>query len=467
LRKRIMMVLVPVIAISVSACGFNSSDKEGSTSNTKSSTVVSGSAISGKNAEPVTIRTNIFEKEMSNEQIKEFEKANPNIKIEREMSEPTKLAAQIATGDAPDIIRTNGVVSLSSYVIRGLAMDLSNHIKNSTVIKEEDLLPVTNVYRFDGKTQGQGPIYGLPKDWSPDFTVWYNKKLFDAAKIQVPDASKPLTWSQLFDLAHKLTISEGGIIKQYGLSASGVTGKTEADIPYLMQYLLSKGVKVFSSDFGQADFARPEANESLAQWVKAVKGNYGPNQVNKDKSTWSGETFMNEKAAMLINGYWFSAILREDEKAKKHMEDYGMLPAPIADGGQRVSPTGTALGAIINKNTKHPEEAWKVFEWYFGGKPAEDRATSGWGVPVLKHLLPLIPQQTDFDKRVYKVLNDEMTYSGKFLEVNPFLMNSTPIFNKYMTQVYFDKSTLDDALENLNRDMNLLIKEGMNAASSK
>ena len=55
-----------------------------------------------------------------------------------------------------------------------------------------------------------------------------------------------------------------------------------------------------------------------------------------------------------------------------------MIPAPIADGGTRVSPTGSATGAIINNATKHPEETWKVYEWFFGGKPAEDRAKSGW-----------------------------------------------------------------------------------------
>jgi multiple sugar transport system substrate-binding protein len=459
------MVCVFAIAISVSACReINSSLGTGTTNASSSS---SDYVKNEMNTGPVTIRTNIPENEMSNEQIKQFEDANPNIKIERVILESTKLEAQIATGDAPDIIRVNGVNELASFVIQGVALDLDSHIRNSTELKADDLLPVVDLFRFNLKKLGQGPLYGIPKDWSPDFTIWYNKKLFDAAKVQVPDTSKPLTWSQLFELARKLTLSEGGAIKQYGLAVAGINGKTEANLPVLMQYLLSKDVKVFSADFTQTDFLKTEAKEFLAKWIEAVKGNYGPNQINQDKTSWGGETFLNEKAAMLINGYWFSSALREDDKAKTHLNDFGMLPAPVADGGQRVSPIGAATGAIINKNTKYPEEAWKVFEWYFAGKPAEERAKSGWGVPIQKHLIPLLPQQTEFDKRVYTVLNDEMKYSNKLLEVNPFLLNARIIFSKHMTPVYFDKSTLDDALKNMNREANSLVKERMNTVSSK
>lgn len=460
MNKIATMVLALIFAISLSACGSSSSNDAASATNASSNS--SGSSNHETNAEPVTIRFSTNESELTNEQIKEFEEANPNIKIAREDTNTTIMAAQIATGEAPDIIRIS-VDELASYIIRGIAMNLDSYFANSEVIKEDDLLPVNDLYRFDGKTQGQGPRYGLPKDWSPDFTVWYNKKLFDSANVQVPDASKPLTWSQLFELAHKLTLFEGDDIKQFGLAASTVNGKTEADLLFLMHYMLSKEVKIFSSDYTQADFAKPEAKEYIAQWVEAVKGNYGPNQINQDKSGWSGEAFINDKAAMLITGYWFSSIIRGDEKMKTHLDDYGLLPAPTADGGQRVSPTGTAVGAIINKNTKHPEEAWKVFEWYYGGKAAEDRAKNGWGVPALKHLTPLLPQETDFDKRVYSVLNDELNYSGKFLEGNPFLLNGPTIFSKHMTPVYFDKSTLDDALKDMNKDANLIIKEAMNA----
>lgn len=462
--KKLAILMVALGLVFVAACGSGGGSDEGaSPTSAAGSPTASPSASQDTNKEPVTIRITLSEGELTPEMIKEFETANPDIKIQREDTDPTKLAAQLATADAPDIIRVSGVNELASYVIRGVALDLTAYFEKSSVIKMDDLLPVANVYRFDGKTQGKGPIYGLPKDWSPDFTLWYNKKLFDAAGVPVPDASKPLTWSEVFALAKKLTIREGANVTQYGLVTSG---KTEADIPTLMQYLASKGVRVYSEDFSQANFNIPEVKEMLNLWIEAVKGNYGPNQINQDQVPWGGDAFFKDKAALMVQGYWVSGGVRNDENMKTHAEDYVMLPAPIADGGNRVSPPGEATGAILNKNSEHPDEAWRVFEWYFGGKPAEDRAKGGWGVPVQRSYGELLPKEGAFDRKVFETLQAELEYGGQYLEVNPYAINVHAVFSKHMTPVYFGKSSLDEALEKINTDINVMIKEGMAAAGN-
>lgn len=453
-------VLILSTALFLSACG----NAKTTTDNNTAGGTSASPAASANNGAPVTVRFNMGDGEITKDQIKEFETANPTIKIQREDVDTTKLAAQLATGEAPDIIRITGVNDLPSYVIRGIAMDLTKYIDTSTVIKKDDFVSAVNVYRFDGKVQGQGPIYGIPKDFSSDFTIWINKKLFATAGVPIPSETVPMTYSQLFETAKKLTIKNGDTITQYGLSEGG---KGEADLPFLMEYLLSKGVRLSTDDNGKIDFTKPEVKQALQLWVDGVKGNYGPNLVNQDKAGWGGEVFLADKLAMYQTGYWFSGLLRGDEKAKTHLDDYVMLPAPVADGGTRVSPTGSATGAIINKATKHPNEAWKVYEWFFGGKPAEDRAKSGWGVPAYKHLLAVIPQETAFDKKTYAVLQDELKYSGKFIEMNPYLLNGDTLLKKQLTPVYFGKATLDDAMIALNKDANKIIDEAKNVASSK
>ncbi|MCD9023746.1 ABC transporter substrate-binding protein [Cohnella silvisoli] len=463
MKKKGYLLLGLIMAVGLTACGNN---KSGSETNSpvkegNESQQASPSDKGGKDADPIVVRFNINNDEISTEQIKQFEDDNPGIKIQREDTDATKLAAQLATGEAPDIIRISGVNDTPSYVIRGIAMDLTPFIQKSSIIREDDLGPATNVFRFDGKVQGQGPIYGIPKDWSPDYTVWYNKKLFEAAGVPIPDASQPMTWKELFELSKKLTITEGDTIKQFGL---GILGKSEADLPWLMTYLLSKGVTLSSSDFSSIDYDKPEVKEGLGLWVDAVKANVGPNQINQDKAAWGGEIFLTDRAAMMLSGYWFSGLLRNDEHTKTHLDDFGMLPAPIAEGGKRVSPTGSATGAIINKATKHPEETWKVYEWYFGGKLAEERAKGGWGVPAMKHLVEMLPQTTEFDKQAFKVLQGELNYSNDVLEVNPYLLNGDALLKKHLTPVYFGKSMLDEAMKQLNKDASTLLKEGMSAA---
>ncbi|WP_181909407.1 ABC transporter substrate-binding protein [Paenibacillus taihuensis] len=440
--------------------GTNASSNADSNANTSASGNNAGSKASG---EVVTIRTSITDGELSKDQIAEFEKDHPNIKIQLEALDATKLAAELATGDAPDVIRMSGVFDLPGYVIKGIAMDLSDRIANSSVIKSDDLLPIADIYRFDGKTVGTGPIYGLPKDWSNDYAIFYNKKAFDAAGVPLPDSSKPMTWPEVIDLAKKLTIKDGKTVKQYGLSATE-WGKTEPNFNNMLQYLLSAGVNMNGDNNGSIDLNKPAAKDYLNMWVQAVKDGIGPNSINNDQTS-GGDLFLSDKAAMIIDGYWYSGAIRSNEKSKTHLDDYGMLPTPTAPGGTRVAPTGGATGAIINKETKHPEEAWTFYEWFFGGKPADDRAKTGWGLPVFKSKMDLLPKETAFDKQVNQVLQDELQYTSQYLQTNPYLSSGGwPIFDKYAAPLYFGKSTVEDAITGMTKDANVVITEAMSAA---
>ncbi|WP_165822576.1 extracellular solute-binding protein [Paenibacillus montanisoli] len=471
----IMLTAVTAAVIVLSGCGNSNNSGSTNTSSNGGNTAAtnnsggdnSGNAAatgdSGSSGEVVTIRTSVSEGELSKDQIAEFEKEHPNIKIEIEALDATKLAAELATGDAPDVIRLSGVFDLPNYVIKGIALDLTDRIEQSSVFKADDLLPITNVFRFDGKTVGAGPIYGLPKDWSNDYAIYYNKKAFDAAGVQVPDPTKPLTWPEVFDLAKKLTIKEGDKVKQYGLAANE-WGKTEPNFNNLLQYLLSAGADVNAADNGSVNFDNQAVKDYINMWVDGVKSNVGPNSVNNDQTS-GGDLFFKDQVAMIIDGYWYSGAIRSNESSKTHLADYGMLPTPIAPNGTRVAPTGSATGAIINAASKHPDEAWTFFEWFFGGKPADDRAKTGWGLPIFKSKMDLLPEETEFDKQVNAVLQDELNYTSQYLKVNPYLAGGGwSIFDKYVQPLYFGKSNLDEAIKGMTKDANVAIEEAKAAA---
>ncbi|MFC5650377.1 ABC transporter substrate-binding protein [Paenibacillus solisilvae] len=474
----IMLTAVTAAAVVLSGCSNNGGNTSSSGTNGNATTTndsggtASGNAATGNdtggasNGEVVTIRTSISDGELSKDQIAEFEKEHSNIKIELENLDGTKLAAELATGGAPDVIRLSGVFDLPNYVIKGIALDLTDRMNTSTVIKQDDLLPITNVFRFDGKTVGTGPIYGLPKDWSNDYAIFYNKKLFDAAGVPLPDPTKPLSWPEVMDLAKKLTIKDGGKIKQYGLAANE-WGKTEPNFNNLLQYLLSAGVDVSAEDNASVDFNKPEVKDYINMWVDAVKNNVGPNSVNNDQTS-GGDLFFKDQVAMIIDGYWYSGVIRSNESAKTHLADYGMLPTPTALNGTRVVPTGGATGAIINKASKHPDEAWTFFEWFFSGKPADDRAKTGWGLPIFKSKMELLPKDTDFDKQVNAVLQDELNYTSQYLKVNPYLAGGGwSIFDKYVQPLYFGKSNIDEAVSGMTKDANVAIQEAKDAIDSQ
>jgi multiple sugar transport system substrate-binding protein len=460
-----MLAFVLIFTL-LAACSGNNGGGNAPTATDKPAATEETKADPTKEPEPkeiVTIRTSITEGELSKEQIAEFEAANPGIKIEIEPLDATKLAAQLATNSAPDVIRIVGAFEAPSYVIRGIAMDLTERIESSKVIDMADLAPIVDVYRFDGKTIGQGPLYGLPKDWANDYAVWYNKRAFEAAGVPVPDPAKPLTWQEIMELAKKLTIKDGDTIKQYGLAATE-WGRTEPNFNFLLQYALSAGASLSSEDNGTMELDQPAVRDFINLWVDAVKSNVGPNSLNNDQTS-GGDLFLSDRAAMLINGYWYGGVIRGHEQAQTHLEDFGMLPTPLAAGGTRVAPTGGATGGIINANTKHPEEAWTFFEWFFAGKPADDRAKTGWGMPAFKSKMALLPNESEFDKNLNAVLQDELNYT-QFLPVNPYLSGGGwGVFDKYAQPLYFDKSTIDEAVQGMTKDANIAVKEAMSAVS--
>ncbi|MFC5406097.1 ABC transporter substrate-binding protein [Cohnella soli] len=470
LRSTLLPTALAVSLVTLSACGGNHSNNAspGNGASASNGTTPSASASAeqpSSNGEPVVIRYTMYDNEFTSDMVAEFEKTHPNIKLEIVSADYNKLMAMMAAGNGPDIIRTNSN-ELPGYVLKGMALDLTSYFNSSTVFKSEDFYPVVNQFKYDTTTgvHGEGPLYGFPKDWSPDFTIYYNKKMFETADIPLPSSTEPMTWKELVDLGKKLTVTNGKKVSQYGLAY--FNGITAANQDLLNLQLLQEGASMFSDDFGKADLSTPQVKDLLNFWVDAAKSGIGPSPLHQE-TDWGGQLFVDNKAAIIIAGYWFSGFLKSNELTKNRLGDFGVAPAPVVEGGKRISPTAFGTGAIIYKNSKHPKEAWEVFEWFFGGKPAEDRAKAGYGLPGTKTLATLLPQTTEFDKMNYDFIQNELKYTDGSPPYNPFLNYQAvnTIFDKYFTPVYFDKDTVDGASQKMTEELNTLISEGKELVS--
>ncbi|WMT40093.1 extracellular solute-binding protein [Paenibacillus sp. D2_2] len=176
-------VLVISSLLLMSACSGGGNTVNSSGNNERSNAVDGESKDTAKNEKQVVIRHTMYDTEFTSELVAEFEKTHPNIKVEIVSADYNKLMAMMAAGNGPDIIRTNSVTELPGFVLKGMAMDLTENFQASKVFDMEDFLPVVNQFKYDlasGK-HGEGAIYGFPKDWSPDYTIYYNKKLFEEA----------------------------------------------------------------------------------------------------------------------------------------------------------------------------------------------------------------------------------------------------------------------------------------------
>lgn len=388
-----------------------------------------------------------------------FKKDFPDINVELMETDMTRYYAMNAAGDPPDLIRVYGS-SVPMLAAKKLLLDLTPYFQASKYLKLNDLAPVADLYKFDGKTQGKGQIYGMPKDWSPDLTIWYNKKMLDAAGIKYPSATKPMTYAEFSELQKKLTKREGDRVIVYGGSSFPTTDGWGEQ--YLKFMCASNGVSLYSSDFKKINLSQnAEVKKAFNWYIDLAKAHAIPNPLDPP-ADWDGALFTAAKIAVQQYGYWFGAMAESDLTRGF----VGMAPAPVW-GKKRISPCITATGFVLSKKSKYPKEAWRVFEWFMGRQSAIDRAKSGWGVPTLKSLIKLMPQDTPYAKANYAVVQEEMKYFA-ILPNNPYLDRNAvdAAIAKHWESILRGTETLDAALKAIEDEVNRAIQEGVGRLGS-
>src|SRR5438067_13456948 len=131
------------------------------------------------------------------------------LKIEVVASNLTTLYAMFAAGNPPDVFRVQAA-GVPQYISRKMVKNLQPYFANSKLLKPDDLAPANNFYKWDGKVVGKGDLYGMVKDWSPDYTLFAYTKAFDDARVKVPSDSTPLTYDELRALANKVNRKTAG-----------------------------------------------------------------------------------------------------------------------------------------------------------------------------------------------------------------------------------------------------------------
>src|SRR5215467_582683 len=130
--------------------------------------------------------------------IKQFEAANPDIKVKQTTfpyaDYQTKVAAAIPAGEGPDLVQLY-YGWLAQYMKAGLLQKLPTDAFNPADI-DRDFFPIVRNMKIDGQ------YYALPTAVR-SLALFWNKSLFKEAGL---DPEKPpQTLGELVEMAHKLT----------------------------------------------------------------------------------------------------------------------------------------------------------------------------------------------------------------------------------------------------------------------
>jgi multiple sugar transport system substrate-binding protein len=412
------------------------------------------SSSSGGGSKSTTLTVMYKNNELTKEHIADFESKNPDIKIQFIEYDATRLTAMLASGNPPDFVRYAAVGSANANA-RGLCAPLDDYIAKSSVLKKDDLLAVNDAFRWDGKQTGQGPLYGICKDWSQDSTLWYNRALFEKAKVTPLSGTEPVTYDQLLEIGKKLTVKSGGKTQVYGVGvewAWGLYGPLAAMVS-------QQGGSLYSADLVTTDLTTPEAKKALQWFVDFGTAGVGPTSLDPVPDGADLSTFLAKRMAISQDGFWYGGNFSSGDGTAMQ-SSIAMAPAPQM-GGKRISPCYAGWGAMIPAKSKNKDAAWKLMEYFMAGPPAVERAKSGWGLPALKSLLPQVPQSLPYQKQAFETSQNELNYVG-LLPDSPYVTIDSWIstLDKYLTSALKKQVTVDAMAAQITADVNKLLKQG-------
>ncbi len=297
--------------------------------------------------------------ELKNQQaiVNVFQTLEPKITVKVTVSDWdtywTKLLTGLGGGAVPDVFAMDGPLG-PDYAGRDVLLDLTPYI-------QAENYPLTSLADLAVKdfTSADGKQFGLPRDLNV-IALFYNKKMFDAAKLPYPDDT--WDWAKLVEVGKQLTIDKNGDGKpdQWGL----YTETTDME-NYWSSLVWQNGGDIIAPDGKSTVLDTPEASGGI-QFLSDL---IWKEKVVPDPALFAetGDAFEQGKAAMEINGSWLVAT---DEAAGL---DFGIAPLPKGPAGRATSINPT--GAVIYKNTKSPDAAW-AFVKYLASPVAQEKIMS-------------------------------------------------------------------------------------------
>lgn len=304
-----------------------------------------------------------------------------------------KLMSMMAAETPPDVFYM-GFPEFVSYHEKGVILNLQSYINADPNFNESDFFPGLLAAFKDRNTK---EIFGIPKDWST-YVVYYNKEMFKKAGLSTPNemfGCGQWSWQDFLEAAKKLT-KDGvhGVALDAGRwkvfppqgGANWVQGvnKVVVDTPEFAEAIQ------FNADLWLKHNVAPDMTEQADQ---------GPS-----------DRFAQEKAAMYICGRWKAMAYKDLDF------EWDIAPLPY---NKEMYTWVDLVAYCVAKDSKNPDDAYKLASFLTGKKGQEIMAAAGHAVPIRRSI----------------------AYSSKFAEVLPErgIHNTVHLMPYYETMLVFNR----------------------------
>lgn len=355
--------------------------------------------------------------------VNSFMKENPKIKVKLVYKDWdsywTWLTAQAAAKDLPDVFKMDPAY-LPQYANLGAMKDLTSLIKQNNIDLSNYSKSVLD------SLQSNGQQVAMPRD-ANTIVFAYNKDMLKKAGI--PDPPEQLTWTQVLEMAKKLTIDANGNnadspnfdpkhIKQWGIS---VDAASQSD-SVLEPELYSNGATLVDGSHNLS-LNTPQAMQVL-NFFKDLTVKYHVNVPSSEMKSVGNDptlTLATKRVAMSFTGSWNMQDL------KNAGINFGItLPPSFNETKTVIQPTGYAMSSF----TQNQDAAWKLLSWISGPEGQKVMASKGQALPANKQAIDAFKNSSTGNSYNTQVFFD----AAKYAIPDPYFMNKDKLWWEYLPQ---------------------------------
>ncbi|WAM35704.1 extracellular solute-binding protein [Caldicellulosiruptor acetigenus] len=338
------------------------------------------------------ITTDAVGKQMIQNQVNRFMKANPGFKVEvvplQNDSFKTKLKIAMGSNQAPDVFVTWGGGPFFEYVRAGKVKDITAYM-NEKGYKNRFIDAAFGPITYNNK------IWAVPVEGAGVALIWYNKEIFKKYNLKVPT-----TYDEFLNIVKTL--------KAKGITPITLANKTKWPGCEWYWYLVDRlgGPSVFekAAERTGGSFADPtfiKAGEMLQDLVKMGAFVKGFNGLDWDTGQ-SRMLLYSGKAAMELMGTWQIPIMKAENK-KFYENNLDFFPFPAIKGGKGDPSNLIGMASsnyyAVTTTCKYPKEAFNMIQYLIDDQAVKERINYGQIPPVkgLKFTDPML-------QKVYNII---------------------------------------------------------------
>jgi multiple sugar transport system substrate-binding protein len=389
-----------------------------------------GSSSPGESDGPVTLRFSWWGSDtrhkMTEKLIEAFEAENPNINIEGEYGDWSgywdKLATQVASQDAPDVIQMDAAY-LAEYSERGALLEL----------KDVDLSKFDQPVADSGKVDGKQ--YAVTSGVNA-MVVLANPALVSASGVALPD-DETWTWDDLNDTAAAITAaSPDGV---YG------TGQVNSDAAANL-WFRQHGKSLFTGDgklgFDEAALAEWYEYQAKTRDSKAVP----PASIITEDATASIDQQGLSTGRLAMNMYWSNQL---GALSKASGQDLEIRRPPSVEGKAAEAQQfyKSSMFWSASSRTKHPAEAQKFIDFVTNNAKAGEIGLADRGIPANSDIRAAVASKlTPADAKTAKFIDEISSELGDAAPVPPAGGSAAvEALTRYSLEVHFSRLSPQEA----------------------